>query len=188
MLVPGGVRVGPVPGRYHRRSMVQRTSRISGCVEGSRSCRGRLPPPWDTAFSVMASDASLQRAMDDARSGRIDSALATVRMLVRRRPDDQDAIALLGLLLTQSGQLDQAIHHLSRAVSLAPGLPGPRNNLANALVNVGRRPRLVELRRGLRARLSASPLLDGAGWSTRFFGALRDEWRAWCATTRPRGG
>jgi predicted O-linked N-acetylglucosamine transferase (SPINDLY family) len=76
--------------------------------------------------------------MDDARAGRIDAALSSVRMLVRRRPDDQDAIALLGLLLTQSGQLDQAIHHLSRAVSLAPKLPGPRNNLANALVNAGR--------------------------------------------------
>ena len=86
----------------------------------------------------MASDETLQRAMDDARSGRIDKALSSIRLLVRRRPDDQDAIALLGLLLTQSGQLDQAIHHLTRAVSLAPSLPGPRNNLANALVNAGR--------------------------------------------------
>ena len=86
----------------------------------------------------MAASEALQRAIQDAQAGRLDAALASVRMLAKRRPDDLEAIAVLGLLLMQAGQLDQAIHHLSRAVALAPHLAGPRNNLANALVNARR--------------------------------------------------
>jgi predicted O-linked N-acetylglucosamine transferase (SPINDLY family) len=86
----------------------------------------------------MAASEALQRAIQDAQAGRLEAALSSVRMLAKRRPDDLEAIAVLGLLLMQAGQLDQAIHHLSRAVALAPHLPGPRNNLANALVNARR--------------------------------------------------
>ena len=73
----------------------------------------------------MAASEALQRAIQDAQAGRLDAALASVRMLAKRRPDDLEAIAVLGLLLMQAGQLDQAIHHLSRAVALAPHLADP---------------------------------------------------------------
>lgn len=41
-------------------------------------------------------------------------------------------------------------------------------------------PRLSRLRAGLRARLLASPLLDGKGFSRQFERAVRDLWSAWC--------
>lgn len=44
------------------------------------------------------------------------------------------------------------------------------------------RARLRELKRGLRARLLASPLVDGDGLARAVEGAYRDAWRAWCAS------
>jgi protein O-GlcNAc transferase len=41
--------------------------------------------------------------------------------------------------------------------------------------------RLGTLRRELRTRMVASPIGDAKGYATRFGGALRDMWRAWCA-------
>jgi protein O-GlcNAc transferase len=41
--------------------------------------------------------------------------------------------------------------------------------------------RLAELRRTLRARLEASPLLDGAGFSAKLEALYRRIWRDWCA-------
>jgi len=86
----------------------------------------------------MAKSSSLARALEDAQAGRLDAALAAVRLHMRRYPQDGEAISMLGLLLVQSGEVEQAIHHLARAVKLAPSLPGPRNNLANALFQADR--------------------------------------------------
>ena len=80
----------------------------------------------------------LGRAILQAQSGRVHEALNTVRALVRSRPNDIEVIGILGLLLTQTGEIEQAIYHLDRAVELEPNLPGPRNNLANALVQARR--------------------------------------------------
>ncbi len=88
----------------------------------------------------MASDSTLQRALDDAQEGRIGSALASMRLLVKRKPNDFDAAQVLGMLLLQAGEVAQAIHHLGRAVAAAPNVAGYRNNYANSLLSA-RRPR-----------------------------------------------
>jgi predicted O-linked N-acetylglucosamine transferase (SPINDLY family) len=41
-------------------------------------------------------------------------------------------------------------------------------------------PRLAEIRAGMRDRLKASPLLDGAGYTRRLETAYRQVWQQWC--------
>ena len=42
-------------------------------------------------------------------------------------------------------------------------------------------PRLIELRRGLRPRLAASPLMDAPRFARNIETAYRQMWRTWCA-------
>lgn len=92
----------------------------------------------------MASETPIQRAIRDAREGRLDAAIASLRFLVQRQPGNLDALQALGLLLTQAGQAAQAAHQLSRAVAAAPQVPGFRNNYANALMALGRAAEAAE--------------------------------------------
>lgn len=41
---------------------------------------------------------------------------------------------------------------------------------------------------GLRSRIERSPLRDEVGHTRRLQGAIREQWRAWCATQAPRAG
>jgi len=86
----------------------------------------------------MSTELAIQRALDDARSGRLPQALAAVRSLAQRKPKDMNVAQVLGLLLAQSGEYEQARHHLARAVAAEPRAPGYRNNLANVLLQMGR--------------------------------------------------
>jgi predicted O-linked N-acetylglucosamine transferase (SPINDLY family) len=81
---------------------------------------------------------SLESAMRSARGGGLANALATVRTIVRTQPGDAEARTVLGFLLSQSGEHEQAAHHLGRVVAAQPKDPRARNNLANALMQSGR--------------------------------------------------
>ena len=86
----------------------------------------------------MSSQQTLQRALQDAQSGRLDVAIAAVRTVVRVQPRNADALQMLGLFLSQAGQHAQAVVQLERAVAIAPQVAGYRNNLGNALMGAGR--------------------------------------------------
>ena len=86
----------------------------------------------------MSIERTLERAMHDAQSGRLDAAVASVRTVLRLQPKNADALQLMGLFLTQLGQPQQAVAQLERAVAISPRVTGYRNNLGNALVGAGR--------------------------------------------------
>ncbi|MFZ9915950.1 MAG: hypothetical protein ACO3IB_11530, partial [Phycisphaerales bacterium] len=86
----------------------------------------------------MTSENPIQRALRDAREGRLAEAIASVRFLAKRQPNNPDPLQVLGLLLTQAGETTQALVQLSRAVALAPKVPAYRSNYANALLGAGK--------------------------------------------------
>ena len=86
----------------------------------------------------MASNKATQKALQDAAEGRVDAALASMRLQVKLNPKDLECTAVLGALLVSTGQLEQAILHLSRGVAHHPNAAMAHNNLANALMQAGR--------------------------------------------------
>jgi protein O-GlcNAc transferase len=56
----------------------------------------------------------------------------------------------------------------------------PDEYVSIAAALAGDRPRLERLRAGLRARMEASPLMDGPRFARNFEVALRSMWRRWC--------
>lgn len=128
--------------------------------------------------------------MADARSGRLDAAIAAVRTLLRVQPRNADALQMLGLFLTQGGQREQAVTQLERAVAIAPRVSGYRNNLGNALMAVERHgdaaaqfraaieadPAYARAYLGLASSLLALQDSEGAADACRAGLALRPEW------------
>src|SRR5262245_15621313 len=92
----------------------------------------------------MPLDPILQRALDEARNGRLEASVANVRRVLQRQPANLEAMQVLSLLLMQNGQPEQAIHHLARAVQLSPRSAPIRNNYAHALVHLRRDKEAVE--------------------------------------------
>lgn len=86
----------------------------------------------------MASAAVIQRAFDDLREGRSVRAVTALRLLVQRDPRDMAAVHALGLVLVESGQHAQGIHHLERSVQAVPASPAYRSNLGSSLLQIKR--------------------------------------------------
>ena len=80
----------------------------------------------------------ITQALEDARSGRIEQAIASLRVFLRINRCQQDVISLLGMLLVQNGQSEQAVHHLTQAAASEPNSATAHNNLANALHSLQR--------------------------------------------------
>lgn len=86
----------------------------------------------------MSSAKHIERAMADAAQGRIEEAIASLRMQAKLKPRDLEVLSVLGALLAQSGQLAQAVTALERCASLFPAAAMAHNNLANVYMQVGR--------------------------------------------------
>jgi predicted O-linked N-acetylglucosamine transferase (SPINDLY family) len=70
---------------------------------------------------------------------------------------------------------------LLKAVGLSELCAGDEAGYVRIAVDLANNPeRLSELRRGMRARLAASPLRDEAGFTRGIEAAYRAMWRAWC--------
>jgi len=83
-------------------------------------------------------DALWDRAMALRAAGRADEAMATVRVHLRLKPRDGDALNLMGVLLQGEGRYDESERMLRRAAEIDPRNPAYANNLGVTLHYAGR--------------------------------------------------
>jgi protein O-GlcNAc transferase len=65
----------------------------------------------------------IRQALSEAQSGKMQEAMATLRVVLDEAPDQPDANWIMGTLLAGSGSLPAGIQHLERAVRHAPENP-----------------------------------------------------------------
>lgn len=88
-------------------------------------------------MNARSSDSPLHRAMAAHKGGRLKEAEAGYRAILRRRPDDPDALNFLGLLNFHKGDPGAAVELLRRSIEANPGNPHARINLGNILLAAG---------------------------------------------------
>ena len=110
----------------------------------------------------MAIETTLDRAMRDASEGRLQQAIDSVRLALRRSPDHPVALRVMGMLLLQAGEHEQALHQLRRAVASQPRSPSVYSNLGNAYGATGRPTEAVAAyRKALELHPDFLPALHG---------------------------
>ncbi|HHH44108.1 MAG TPA: tetratricopeptide repeat protein [Gammaproteobacteria bacterium] len=85
-----------------------------------------------------AAQASLERAIQHHRAGRLETAETAYRKILQTRPEHGVALHMLGLIEYQAGRYEQAIDLMSRAETRIPGDAGLHTNLGTVLQASGR--------------------------------------------------
>lgn len=85
----------------------------------------------------------LRQAVLHHEAGRLAEAEALYRKLLRKQPQDPDALHLLGVLAHQAGQYDAALASMQQALTRRPRFPGALSNLGNTLRALGDRKSVV---------------------------------------------
>jgi cytochrome c-type biogenesis protein CcmH/NrfG len=65
----------------------------------------------------------LQAARASLNAGRMQEAIAAYQAILKREPDNADALAHFGLILAMAGHADRAIEHFDRALRIDPNYP-----------------------------------------------------------------
>ena len=86
---------------------------------------------------MVARETQLDTAISWHGAGRYDEAEAVYRRLLSERPDDADALHLLGVLIHQRGRSDEGRALIGAAIALDGANPVYHNNLASVLLALG---------------------------------------------------
>lgn len=81
---------------------------------------------------------ALAAAIDALRDERIDEAEPAFEAILKRWPDQPDALHYLGVLRHTQGRTDEAVALIRQALAAMPDLAGAWNNLGNVLLLAGR--------------------------------------------------
>jgi Flp pilus assembly protein TadD len=104
-----------------------------------------------------------------------DDAVAPLREVLARRPDDAEAHAMLGIVYRERGVLDAAEAELRHAIRLAPRAAEPHADLALVLQNTGRTDEaLAEHRAAVTLAPAAAAFHNNLGWSLLAAGRTDD--------------
>lgn len=87
---------------------------------------------------------SMDRGLAAHREGRMADALAAYRAALSIKPQDAEALSLMGLALMHGGRTDEALILLGRAVDIEPRTPGLRMNLAEGFARAGQHGRALQ--------------------------------------------
>ena len=119
-------------------------------------------------------------------AGQSERAVETMRQYVADRPDDPAALALLALVLRQTGQAEESLLPLAQAVELDPDYLPSYIEQGDALLDLGRADEaearyrvVVDRLQGTTDALAAAPPADPAP----VFEAI-EPWRAWTGLAR----
>lgn len=82
---------------------------------------------------------SLRRAIAAHQTGRLDEAERYYRAVLAAKPDQFDALHLLGVIASQRGRHEEAEALIGRAIAANPNMPSAHYNRANALRALGRK-------------------------------------------------
>lgn len=80
---------------------------------------------------------ALQSALENHKAGNLQQAELIYRNILRKRPNDVDALHLLGVLCHQLGHYDSAIKYIRKALKLDAGFAEAYNNLGNVIRDKG---------------------------------------------------
>jgi tetratricopeptide (TPR) repeat protein len=98
-----------------------------------------LSAHWKNSPTQMPNLSRLQRqALNSFQEGRLDKAERLCTGILEHRPDDFDALQLLGLLKLQQRRHVEALHFLSKALKVNPSSAEAMSNLGLALHATGR--------------------------------------------------
>lgn len=80
----------------------------------------------------------LQSALERHRTGKLGEAVSLYRQILRDDPENADALHLLGVIASESGERAMAVSLIERALTLAPAMCAAWNNLGGVLFEQGR--------------------------------------------------
>ena len=80
---------------------------------------------------------AIQSALEHHRAGNLQQAELIYRNILKKRPNDIDALHLLGVLRHQLGDYDSAIKYIRKAIELDADFAEAYNNLGNAIREKG---------------------------------------------------
>jgi tetratricopeptide (TPR) repeat protein len=129
----------------------------------------------------MEDNGAIQIAIKHQQASRLKEAEAIYRQILSRNPKNVDALHLLGIIRRETGDLDQAIDLISRAIQGKPDFAQAHCNLGTALFDKGlidraisSYQRAIELRPGFAAaHSSVGNILHKAGRNSEAISSLR---------------
>src|ERR1700722_715885 len=96
------------------------------------------PIQFKIAQVSSSNPSALQAAVNCLRQGRMAEAESLCRQLLGQRPNDFDALHLLGLIAAQTGRSELAVELLERAIRQRDDVAPAYNTLGNALRDLKR--------------------------------------------------
>lgn len=95
-------------------------------------------PELQPGERLVSLDEALEFAQKAHRTGHFNEAAQIYQAVLKLRPEDPNALHFYGILRHHQGASAEGVELIKRAAALMPDEPGPRNNLANVLLQSDR--------------------------------------------------